>query len=569
MGSLKTVLPLIAALTFSLLLSCGGSEKDSGMLDTLAQLKEEGNSHPREALQRLDSLRPMLADCDEHTRMLSALLEIRLHDKAFDVATDDSCIMELVRYFEASGTTAERQEAYYYAGSVYRDMEDIPHSLVYFLKSTDEPADSVLLINAYSQLHTLYYQVQNFPLSLEMAKRECEISEKTHRVNPISLMDLAFGEQYNERSTCKQQSLDNTLDLMKKEHSESRHVDLLYWLMNFYSGLGCLDRAKECLELIDSVDSERKIYVNYLTLGTYYFLSGDTAKATACFEKHMADTTDIAKQYNASNNLVQIYAMQGKDKDAIRCALKLAETGDSINFSERQQRAHLAHQNYQYEKELKQEARMERERKLFKNWMMAGGATALILLLGIGWAFSVYRMKKMEMLLQQEAKLKSLEGKAQQQKEEIEKMNLQLKAADTEIADQKQKLEKRIKQILHYIKLQNLQELDEQAGDLAELVRKGIEGHYQMTQKDWDSLYKAIERMHPDFKTEIAMEIGELTEKQKRICYLIRMGLSNPEISRMTESAPTTLWRWARKIHKELGILDFEDAPDGESIAED
>lgn len=212
---------------------------------------------------------------------------------------------------------------------------------------------------------------------------------------------------------------------------------------------------------------------------------------------------------------------------------------------------------------------MERERKLFKNWMMTGGATALILLLGIGWAFSVYRMKKMEMLLQQEAKLKSLEGKAQQQKEEIEKMNLQLKAADTEIADQKQKLEKRIKQILHYIKLQNLQELDEQAGDLAELVRKGIEGHYKMTQKDWDSLYKAIERMHPDFKAKIAMEIGELTEKQKRICYLIRMGLSNPEISRMTETAPTTLWRWARKIHKELGILDFEDAPDGESIAED
>ena len=410
MGNLKTVLPLIAALTFSLLLSCGGSEKDSGMLDTLAQLKEEGNSHPREALQRLDSLRPMLADCDEHTRMLSALLEIRLHDKAFDVATDDSCIMELVRYFEASGTTAERQEAYYYAGSVYRDMKDIPHSLVYFLKSTDEPADSVLLINAYSQLHTLYYQVQNFPQSLEMAKRECEISEKTHRVNPISLMDLAFGEQYNERSTCKQQSLDNTLDLMKKEHSESRHVELLYWLMNHYANLGCLDRAKECLELIDSVDSERKIYVNYLTLGNYYFLSGDTAKATACYEKHMTDTTDIAKPYNASKHLVQIYAMQGKDKDAIRCALKLAETGDSINFGESQKRAHLAQQNYQYEKELKQEARMERERKPFKNWMMAGGATALILLLGIGWAFSVYRMKKMKVLLQQEAKLKDLEG---------------------------------------------------------------------------------------------------------------------------------------------------------------
>ena len=154
-------------------------------------------------------------------------------------------------------------------------------------------------------------------------------------------------------------------------------------------------------------------------------------------------TQDIAKPYNASKHLVQIYAMQGKDKDAIRCALKLAETGDSINFGESQKRAHLAQQNYQYEKELKQEARMERERKLFKNWMMAGGATALILLLGIGWAFSVYRMKKMKVLLQQEAKLKDLEGKAQQQKEEIEKMNQQLKAADTEIADQKQKLERR------------------------------------------------------------------------------------------------------------------------------
>lgn len=62
------------------------------------------------------------------------MARLRVQDKAYIAATSDIVAKQLVTYFEKNGTALEKQEAYFYAGSVYRDLQDTPRALKYFSK---------------------------------------------------------------------------------------------------------------------------------------------------------------------------------------------------------------------------------------------------------------------------------------------------------------------------------------------------------------------------------------------------------------------------------------------------
>ena len=109
--------------------SCSNSFE---LRERLRAIKEVGNSNPRLALQMLDSVKTDIYGCDEHTRNTFSLLNIRLNDKADIIPSSDIEIRKVLDYFSSEGSPSELQEAYYYAGSVYRDLRDTPKSLLFF-----------------------------------------------------------------------------------------------------------------------------------------------------------------------------------------------------------------------------------------------------------------------------------------------------------------------------------------------------------------------------------------------------------------------------------------------------
>ena len=71
-------------------------------------------------MRMLDSLSASVRDMTERTAMKHDLLKLRLQDKSYIVASSDLTIMRLLQYYEKTGSIAEKQEVYYYAGSVTR-----------------------------------------------------------------------------------------------------------------------------------------------------------------------------------------------------------------------------------------------------------------------------------------------------------------------------------------------------------------------------------------------------------------------------------------------------------------
>ena len=163
---------------------------------------------------------------------------------------------------DKSGTDKERQEAYYYMGSVYRDLNDYPNAVTNFLKSveiaeTHTDKDCVLWENAYSQLSYLYGMQLNYTEALDIALRQLQIAEVNGTINERTYMNVA---SYNmaKKDTAPAKYNDQSIKALKGADrvrkrprdifgSESRLLCFFFLCQSFCFGLAS--------QLIDSVDS--------------------------------------------------------------------------------------------------------------------------------------------------------------------------------------------------------------------------------------------------------------------------------------------------------------------------
>ena len=178
---------------------------NKGKLSMLRGIKIMGDTIPTKALLRLDSIRPHFDNESEYMRNKFALLDIRLRDKAFITHKSDSVIKNVCCYFEENGSAAERQEAYYYMASVYRDLNDYPNAVTNFLKAIDiaeknEDTDSYILQVSYTQLAYMYGEQFNYSEALEAMLKGLEVAEKHGNATERTYMSVA-GFYYDLKDT--------------------------------------------------------------------------------------------------------------------------------------------------------------------------------------------------------------------------------------------------------------------------------------------------------------------------------------------------------------------------------
>lgn len=523
----------------------------------LNQIKKVGDTNPSLAQRMLDSIKWEVRGCSDYVQMKYELLEIRLKDKLYINATSDIGIKRIVSYFNEHGSLADKREAYYYAGCVYRDLHDMPRSLEYYFRAQDvaekeRPCDSVMLRNTYSNLHCLYYNVQDFPNALIMARKEYTLSEKMH--------DLAASDAMHVGATLAQlDSIQSAEKYFVKAFKLSNQDDMFWALLYQFTYIGRMDMAKECYKKVKKFP---KSVMAYLSLGNYFQRIEEKDSAAFYFTKVLTSNGQLEAQYDAAHHLFEM------DNSNTKFAALFLKLCDSLNLGERQQRAATINNMHQYHRDMNIEQDMRREKESYRS-MLIIVTLSLVLFVTLGALWYVYKRYKFQRrLIQQNEELKKLNESLELQRakelsikedlsksqsaysrsqEEMGKVNAQLSQTLEELDLKKKELEERIEQTSDIMRMLHRSELTTTAEDVVNSIRAASEGKYNMNPSDWLRLYQAVDSLYPNFGDELVKKLKKFNEQQKQVCYLIRIGLTNTQIENVTDLSHATVWRWVKR----------------------
>ena len=527
------------------------------VLDDLEHIKSVGNENPQTALVMLDSLEFEIRESNDYVKSKYDLLRIRLNDKADNTPNSDIIIKRLIGYFEREGTQIEKQEVYYYAGSVYRDLQDTPQALEYFFKSLDfaqnnKDCDSTMLQNAYSNLCYLQYRVQNYDDAVSMAEKELSICKqlKTDCVLPY----LHLGSAYLALNSSMQakNAFNLAYEHIKTSKDISKQQNSLVYLLCDYSELGETQRAKECISLIEINPLVDYSAFACMAFAQYYESSNQNDSATIYCKRILEDGTDIYNMYDAAKLLYRICKKSGNREEAGKYADIYMQLSDSLDFGKRQELAATVNNEYQYHLDQKKEQTLKDERERYKNTLTIVVMTT-ILLASIAYILYVRRRNKhLKEVVTLSAELQRVSNEESTDelanvKRELLRVNVELSEYGEALKDKEQQLAERMDQNKTFIKLLHQSELEGKAEDVIYAIRQSSTGKKNMKSADWKQLYQAVDELYPLFKDRLLKELGTFTEQQMQVCYLMRIGLSKPQIQNMTNLSRVTVWRWVKK----------------------
>ena len=167
-------------LTYLLLLwviFCAGCTRHQDYPEAIQRAKSCMDEHPDSALQLLTAYADSISTQPEETRMYYHLLTHQAKDKLYMKPESDSLINRIVAFYDETDDKDKQMLAYYYQGSVYRDLNDAPRALKAFqqvlhLGEGYPPCD--LFARTYNQMGTLFAYQGLYDESLEANKKAAE-----------------------------------------------------------------------------------------------------------------------------------------------------------------------------------------------------------------------------------------------------------------------------------------------------------------------------------------------------------------------------------------------------------
>ena len=572
---------LICLLLLASFVTCTdyGSDREISRMDVIKQL---GNSHPQLALASYDSLKDEFTKGSTYVRNKYTLLGIHLRDKAELLHTSDSCIRRLVPYFEKKGTIREMQEVYYYAGSVYRDLQDTPRSLEYFLKSaacTEKgEADSVMLRNCYSQLCAMYTKVQDYGNALQMAKAEYEVARSIGTLDGITMIQL--GNAYMRTDSFPQAT--EVMRMMLTENDTTNLTpDILCDLLYYFSLTDDTANARFCYTRFVDMPERHPIKARqHISLGKYFLLLGLTDSCAQHYQLAF-ELGDSLCKYDACRKLFHLYENSGEKGEAYKYASEFLRLSTCLDLGMRQEQAATINNQYQYYRDKQEEdgIRAEKEKMELYLWMTLLITLTLISVICAVYTFRKYQRQRLlhEISMSLDGHTGSVNGNDEQETHVLmrikkgmesarikqEEMAKKLEKAEGNIKEQGQSIERakrdaeeklqeahrQMERGVNLFKMAHLTELSKNDNDIVESIRKASRMEQELTSKQWSELISFINDRYPTFSQKIVTKHGPISEKQMHICYLLKMGFTNTEICNiMKDCSRSTIWRWKNRL---------------------
>ena len=554
-----------------LFVNCTNKVKDN-LISELTKIQELGDTSPQKAILRLDSIKPFFEEENEYMCNKLSLLEIRLHDKAFVTHTSDSTIKQVCSYFEKHGSAKEIQEVYYYMGSVYRDLNDYPRAVTYFLKAieiaeTNENIVPAIWENSCLQLSALYRKQFNYKEALETALNGLEVAELNGTANERTYIDI--GNCYFNINDSINSFKYNCIafECLKKNKLYKDNIDVICNLMGFFAKNGNKELADSCFHLLNEYSGKFKPNNYLVNLAIYqeFCISVDSAAATRLELFKRVDSTVYT--YNASRWLTRYYMNKGEYELASKYAINFIDANEKIIKERNFEHTTDANNIYKYQRNKEEEHRIMLENEQKNKIIIATVTSTIIIILVLAMFHHIHKRRILEKLLKMSNSVSGLKKEIEEKKKELNDKECEVKKRSKELdrlgkqinelaiqrIDIENKLQEQMQQNNDLMKMLLSREMEsEEDSGIVVIFKEAAAGFRKVGKDDWRRLYAAVNNRYPGFRGELQQKLTRINETTLQLCYLLKIGFTNKEIENVTEWPHQTVWYRVKQIEKAI-----------------
>jgi len=537
---MKRTLFIVAAVMSALFFSCKEDKAEQQLLDSVEETWQLCETSLQEAQARADGLGDSVRESSEYARQKYNLLAIRLRDKNDMLPSVPDSALQTMSYFEGRKNAVDKERAYYYLGSTYRDLKDYPRAVSCFLKAADEAensgdADTLIWQNALSQLRYLYMLGLNYEEELNVALQAVELAEVSGRNLGWYLMDAASAYKHlNDTLHCLQYC-DQACQVFQKEHFPPQYGKVLAHMLAIYSKYNRYEQVDTLLQHLTQLSEDQRPDNYELSLAMFHENANNTDSAILHYIIYYNREKTLSGRYEASAGLQRCYMQKGDFRQAAEWGCYLHETNDSIIAQRAFEETQRARDTYTYYRDKeKEQAIVQRDEALARrNWhiIFASVTTGLVLLsivLGL-LAFYYYKRK---------AFMEEIIGKDK----ELQERSKELK--------QKEKINKELTQIA----LMN--NATANAENVIAHFRKVAVGQAKLEMDSWKELMSAIETLYPGFHETVQGRMeGHLHEPLLHTICLLKIGMKPMEIAQVMDAKKQTVWNRIKRAEAACGDL--------------
>lgn len=544
---------------------------------------------PDSALIYLSSLDSVIQYEPEETQRYYGLLTTQAEDKKYIPHKSDSLMKEVVRFYESYGDKEKLMEAYYYLGSVYRDMKDAPRAVATFQQAADIGENSQrydLLGRIYEQMGTLLAYQSLYEEALKIykisyahnLKREAgpglvyTLRNQGRMYESLNRLDSA--EYYYQAAYKKAFELNN----QRVINSISTEFG------SFYLDLGKLDSAKNIFFRIPEFKDDA-IYLQ--ALAQIYQKTSQPDSTQFYYLQTLQEGKKNQNIYLKSNSykaLAKLEAHKGNYHSAFNYIQKNLELEDSIKKITRTEAIGKIHALYNY-----RHTEQENQLLLLKNKQRQIYIYLLIitlLIMGGFVAFYFYYTKKQKRLAleqinrlsrqkeeqekysvarqqENEKKIQEIKKQLQQANEESKKIsNSQIQDLKNELSrSEKNKLEAQQKilelsnQLIEAKKHETLILKDTfENSPIYELFHKAASENSKakIKDEDWMLLRQEIDKAYNNFTNRLKALYPPITEHELRLCYLIKIDIPPSGMAQILCLSTSAISNGRSRLYKKI-----------------
>ena len=523
---------------------------------------------PDSALHYLSLLKDSIWREPEETQMYYHLLTIKAKDKLYIRHTSDSLVNLIVKYYNEHGDKNKQIEAYYYQGSVYRDLHDAPSALGAFhevisrskeLPAADRKQSADLMARTYNQMGTLFAYQGLYDESLQ-ANREsvnCYLAQGKKDKLSYALRDIA--RMYDAKH-----QKDSALHYYRKAYrtvlsvrSPHKAYRILGELGSFYYySLAKADSAKQML--ITALNHQPDMENALLVLGDVY--RGEARWDSACYYLHQAiEYGDIYKQHSAYRHLSSIEIQKHNYPQAITYIQRAQLLADSIKEITRTEAIAQINSLYNYQHIQKENYTLllKNEKKNALSWILGCISLAIA---GVAVGIYFYYRKKVQATRLQTYKCNKLKEEREAMSMEAHEENIrkikeleQAKALQDLLLAQKEQLEAKNQEIIASLKKQKvLQDSLRQTSIYHFFHQACTQADSKMTEEKWSELQKEVDTAYPNFSKCLYELSPKLSVIELQICYLMKISIPPTHIAIFTNRTKAAISNARTRLAKRL-----------------